>query len=258
MNPAAPVTRILHAASLSELSLCDVAGEPVLPGGEPDCVLALADEGRVGRPRGRAAQHLGGRRHHLALDLGLLEDLARELIPGAGAGGRHVVDAELDPLDQADEPVGEVPGVGRRADLVADDEHLAVVGRKAQHRLDEVAAADPEQPRGADDEVAFVGGRGRVLAGELGPAVGGERRRLVGLDVWLALGAVEDVVAGDVDDAGAAGCGGRGDVPRPVAIDGHRRLLGLLGAVDVGPGGAVDDDVGALELELLLQPPGRR
>ena len=41
------------------------------------------------------------------------------------AGGGHVVDAELDPLDQADDAVGEVPGVGRRADLVADDEDLA-------------------------------------------------------------------------------------------------------------------------------------
>ena len=111
-------------------------------------------------------------------------------------------------------PVGEVPGVGRRADLVADDEDLAVVGREAQHRLDEVAAADPEEPGGADDEVALVGGRGRLLAGELGAAVGGERRRLVGLDVWRALGAVEDVVAGDIDDAGASSCGGRGDVAR--------------------------------------------
>ncbi len=34
------------------------------------------------------------------------------------------------------------------------------------------------------------------------------------------------------------------------AVDRQRRLLGLLGAVDVGPGGAVDHHVGPLELEL--------
>ena len=127
-------------------------------------------------------------------------------------GGGHVVDAVLEPLDQADDAVGEVPGVGRRADLVVDDEDLVLVGGEAQHRLDEVAAADPEEPGGADDEVARVGGRGRLLAGELGAAVGGERRRLVALDVGRALGAVEDVVGGDVDDAGADRRGGGGDV----------------------------------------------
>ena len=60
--------------------------------------------------------------------------------------------------------------------------------------------------------MALVGGRGRLLAGQLGAAVGGERRRLVGLDVGRALGAVEDVVAGDVDDAGADRGGRGGDV----------------------------------------------
>ncbi len=236
---------------LSVAALRQIAGEPVLPGGQPDRVPALADQGREGGAGRRAAEHLRRRRHHLALDLGLLEDLPRELVPGARALRGHVVDPELDALDQADEAVGQVPGVGRRADLIADDEDLAVIGGEAQHRLDEVAAADAEKPRGADDEVALVGGCGRVLPGQLRAAVGRERRRLVGLDVGLALGAVEDVVAGDVDDAGAVLGGGGGHVARPLAVDRHRRLLGLLGAVDVGPGGAVDDDVGPLELEFL-------
>ena len=101
--------------------------------------------------------------------------------------------------------------------------------------------------------MALVGGRGRLLAGQLGAAVGRERRRLVALDVGRALGAVEDVVAGDVDDAGADLGGGRGDVAGAGAVDREGRLLGVLGAVDVGPGGAVDDDVGPLEVELLRQ-----
>ena len=45
-------------------------------------------------------------------------------------------------------------------------------------------------------------------------------------------------------------------MPGAGAVDRHRRLLGLLGAVDVGPGGAVDDDVGPLEVELLLDRGG--
>ena len=73
----------LHAASLSASSLGEIAGQPVLPGGQPDRVLALAGQGREGRPRRRPAEHLGGGREHFALDLGLLEDLARELVPGA-------------------------------------------------------------------------------------------------------------------------------------------------------------------------------
>ena len=129
---------------------------------------------------------------------------------------------------------------------------------EAQHRLDEVAAADPEEPGGADDEVALVGGGGRLLAGQLGAAVGRERRRLVGLHVGRALGAVEDVVGGDVDDAGADLGRGGGDVAGAVAVDREGRLLGLLGAVDVGPGGAVDDHVGPLELELALERRRRR
>jgi hypothetical protein len=92
--------------------------------------------------------------------------------------------------------------------------------------------------------------------GQLGAAVGRERRHLVALHVGSALAAVEDVVAGDVDDAGADLGGGGGDVAGPGAVDGEGRLLGLLGAVDVGPGGAVDDHVGALEVELLLESGG--
>ena len=180
----------------------------------------------------------------------LLEDLARELIPGAAARGCHVVDAELDPLDQADDAVSEVPSVGRRADLVADDEDLAMVGGEAEHRLDEVGAAGAEQPGGADDEVALVGGAGRLLPGQLAAPVCRERRGLVGFDVGRALAAVEDIVAADVDDRGADQGGGRGDVARPLAVDPRRLLLGLLGAVDVGPGGAIDDDVGTLALDL--------
>jgi hypothetical protein len=165
-----------------------------------------------------------------------------------------VVDPVLDPLDQSDDPVGEVPGVGRRADLVADDGDLAAVLGQLQHRLDEVAAADAEEARGADDEVTLVGSGDRLLPGQLGATVGRERRRLVALDVRRALGAVEDVVGGDVDDPGFHLRRRCGNVAGTAAVDGEGGLLGRLGAVDVGPGGAVDHHVGPLQ----LQPAAKR
>ena len=219
MKPAAPVTRSLHAVPSSALSLGEIAGQAVLPGGQPDRVLALAGQGREGRARRRPAEFLGGDREHFALDLGLLEDLAGELVPGALAGGRHVVDAVLDPLDQADDPVGEVPGVGRRADLVADDEDLVPGCRRGAASSRRSCGRRSRRAGRADDEVALVGGGGRLLAGQLGAAVGRERRRLVALHVGRALGAVEDVVGGDVDDAGADRCAAAAaTLPAPVPL----------------------------------------
>ena len=47
-------------------------------------------------------------------------------------------------------------------------------------------------------------------------------------------------------DRPRAGRGGRtGDVPRARTVDGERRVELILGTVDVGPGGAVDDDLRA-------------
>src|SRR5207342_724148 len=60
----------------------------------------------------------------------------------------------------------------------------------------------------------------------------------------------------DVKDGGLQLRRGGGDVAGTAAIDGEGGFLGLLGTVDVGPGGAVDDNVGALEVELALQPAG--
>src|SRR5262249_21749842 len=102
-----------------------------------------------------------------------------------------------------------------------------------------------EQPRRADDEVLWVRRGDRGLARELRAAVRGQRTDLVRLDVWRALGAVEDVVARGVDDRRAGGLGGGRDEPGPLAVDARRLLLMLLGAVDVGPGGAIDHDLGA-------------
>ena len=58
----------------------------------------------------------------------------------------HVVDAVVLAVEQPHEARGEVPGVRRAADLVAHDHDLLAVLGEAEHRLDEVAAVDAEQP----------------------------------------------------------------------------------------------------------------
>src|SRR6476620_2943134 len=114
MKPAPPAASSLKAPVSRPgglalgLPLREVAGEAVAPGGQEDRVLALAGERREGGPPRRPPEHVGGRREDLALDLGLVEDLAREVVPGDLALGGHVVDAEGAALDQAHDPVGEV------------------------------------------------------------------------------------------------------------------------------------------------------
>ena len=108
------------------------------------------------------------------------------------------------------------------------------------------APCGAEQPGGADDRVRAGAARGDgALAGELRAPVGRARAGRVGLARRARRVAVEDVVGRDVDDGAPARPRRRRDVAGAVAVDrGRRRLLGL-GAVDVGPGRAVDDRVGA-------------
>ena len=116
----------------------------------------------------------------------------------------------------------------------------------AQHRRDEVAAARAEQPRGAHDRVPRRGGEHRALAGELAcarrPCCGAGR---IGLDVRPRRACRRRRSRSRRGRAArprrarrAARC------PAPVAVDRERRRLVGLGAVDVGPRGAVDDHLG--------------
>ena len=172
-----------------------------------------------------------------AVEAGLLEDRLGELGPGAVAGRRDVVDA-VRQLDDGRHRRGEMPGVGRAAALVVDDRDLVALGAEPEHRPDEVVPDRPEEPRGADDPRLAAGGR---LAVELRAAVGAERIRRVGLDVRLALRAVEDVVGREVDERHAE----RGRVLRAADVDRRRALRVVLGAVDVRPGRRVQDELDA-------------
>ncbi len=83
-----------------------------------------------------------------------------------------------------------------------------------------------------------------LLAGKLGAAIGVNRVRRVGLDIRLALRAVEDFVGADVDERGARVAAGEGDVAGAEAVDAIRQVGVVFAAAGVGESGGVDDDVG--------------
>ena len=133
----------------------------------------------------------------------------------------------------------EVADEGRASSLVVDDRDLVLLGAETEHRQEEIVARSaPIEPRRADDP--RVGARGR-LSVELRAAVGRERARAVGLDVRLALAAVEDVVGRVRDDRRSE----RGRVRRPADVHGRSALGIRLRPVHVGPGRGVKDEVGA-------------
>ena len=124
----------------------------------------------------------------------------------------------------------------------------AAIGKR-HHRLDEVVPL-ADDPGAAHDVVARAPGHGDV-AGGLGLAVDGKGAEglLLGMDLG---GAVEDVVAGHVDEGDAVLGAGAGEQrgPRRVGLPGDGAALGGLGSVDRGVGAAVDD--GAVERPVVL------
>ena len=196
MNPAAPVTSVLTSRPPARRG----RRPALLPVGQVDRIASARCRARSTAAAARAGELGGGHRHHAHVERGLAEDLLGELVPGALAAARDVVDAEGLVSDQSHERVGQVRGVGRAADLVAHDDDVALVVPEREHRLHEVLPGGAEEPRAADDEVALVRGRGLGLAGRLRPSVGRQRAGGVGLDVRRALRAVEDVVGRGVHD----------------------------------------------------------
>ena len=203
---------------------------------------------------------VGGRYRHdlLAVAVGGLEDGAGDIGPGLdGAGARAVVGAVGGVRAQhVEDGLGHVARESQAAQLVVDHGDLRepvlgvgdAVGERL-HRLDEVVPL-ADDPAGAHDVVARAAGHGDVACG-LGLAVDGERAEGLVLGMHLG-GAVEDVVAGHVDQRDAVPGAGAGEQRRPgrVGLPGGRAALGGLGPVHGRVGAAVDD--GAVERPVVL------
>lgn len=225
------------------------------------------------RPRGDGARGggivVGGRDGDdaLAVAVGQVEDAGGDLRPGldgAGPGevvgavrrGRARLDVALAVAEQPEDALGHLVGEGESSVLVVDhgDPLEGVLRvrhavREPLHGSDEVAAL-ADDPARAHDVVARAPGHGEVTGG-LGLPVDGERGEGLVLRVHL-LGAVEDVVAGHVDERDAVLSADAGEQRRPgrVGPPCDRAPLGRLGFIHGGVGAAVDH--GAVERPVVL------
>ena len=227
---------------------------------EPGKVERGVDRAR-GDGAGGAGVVVGGRNRHdpVAVAVGGLEDGAGDVRPALhGAGAGAVVGAVGGVRPQhVEDGLGHVAREGQAAQLVVHDRHLLepVLGvgyavRERLHGLHEVVAL-ADDPAGAHDVVARAPGHGDV-AGGLGLAVDGQRAEGLLLVVHLG-GAVEDVVAGHVDQGDPVLGAGAGEQGRPgrVGLPGDGAALGGLGFIHGGVGAAVDH--GAVERPVVLR-----
>ena len=226
---------------------------------EPGKVERGVDRAR-GDGAGGAGVVVGGRNRHdpVAVAVGDLEDGAGDVRPALhGAGAGAVVGAVGGVRPQhVEDGLGHVAREGQAAQLVVHDRHLLepvlgvgyAVGERL-HGLHEVVAL-ADDPAGAHDVVARAAGHGDV-AGGLGLAVDGQRGERLVLRVDLG-GAVEDVVAGHVDEGDPVPGAGAGQKRRAgrVGLPGGHAALGGLRPVHGGVGAAVDH--GAVERPVVL------
>lgn len=204
---------------------------------------------------------VGGRYRHdlLPIAVGGLEDGACDVRPGLHRAGSGAVVGAVGGVrpQHVEDGLGHVAREGQAAQLVVDHgDLLELVVRvgdavgQALHRLDEVVPL-ADDPGAAHDVVVRAPGHGDV-AGGLGLAVDGQRGERLILRVDLG-GAVEDVVAGHVDQGDPVSGAGTGEQGRPgrVGLPGGHAALGGLGPVHGRVGAAVDH--GAVERPVVLR-----
>ena len=232
---------------------------------EPDRLEPGKVERGVDRARGDGADGAGvvvgsaDRHDLLPVAVGCLEDGAGDVGPGLDRARAGAVIGAVGGVrpQHVEDGLRHVAREGQAAQLVVDHGDLRepvlgvgdAVGQPL-HRPDEVVPL-ADDPAGAHDVVARAPGHGDV-AGGLGLAVDGQRAEGLVLVMHLG-GAVEDVVAGHVDEgdpvigAGACEQGGAGRVGLP----GGHAALGGLGPVHGRVGAAVDH--GAVERPVVLR-----
>lgn len=99
------------------------------------------------------------------------------------------------------------------------------------------------EPRGAQDDVSRVHRSNGLLAGELAPAIGVDRRRPVLLHIGSTLVAIEDIVRRDVDQRNAPARRLGGQTRRRLGIERKSSRLFAFRPVDLRECSRVDDHV---------------
>ena len=216
--------------------------------GAADLSLVENAVGRAGGLRRILAAPAGP---DVATVAGEIADGAGEVVPRADALVRIMIDAlrgKAALSHKARNQSGQIRGRGRRADLVEDDRKGLPLGRKPHHGLDEILAVRGIEPRRPEDQIAAARLGNGFLAEELGRAVDAEGGCRPVLGIGLAAIAVEHVIRRDVDQDGVPLLCDKGEVRGGAVVEeiGHGGIA--LGALDIGIGGAVDDDVHMLAL----------
>ena len=174
-------------------------------------------------------------------------DRSGEVVPRADSFVGEVVYAlpavVLPPLHDLEDRTGQIPGVGRRADLIEHDAQAVALGGQAEHRSKEVVPELGVEPCGAEDQIAAAAFGYRPFASQLRASVGSRRVGRVVLGVGRTLVPPEDVVRRYVDQHGPSFAGRGGQVCHGAMVEQVRRGLVLLCPVYVRIGRAVDDHV---------------
>ena len=186
----------------------------------------------------------------LALDGVVVEEvvlsvyLDGEVKPRADAFIGEVVDTcvPLGCLDNGEDSCREVRRVGGCADLVEDDAQSVALQAQSNHGLDEVVAVGRIEPCGTEYDRVGTVCEECLLASQFGSSVGGTGCYGVALAAGNPSLAGEDIVGADMNDLGAC-CG---EVLYGFCIDTQCGRLVLFRLVDIGVGGAVDNQVNGI------------
>ena len=178
-------------------------------------------------------------------------DLGGETGPRRLPIGRRMIDAPSVSGAPATTELGrnrknsfrQVRDIGRGAALVGDDAQLRPLPRQAHHGAQEILPVGRIEPGGAQDQVPRIDGLNGRLAFELGAAVNACRIHRIGFDVRLRLGAVEDIIGGDVNDGAGMAVGRRCKRGGTVTIKGKRGIGVALGLVDGCVSCSIDDQI---------------
>src|SRR5450830_847117 len=250
MDSCWPSKRLRMAASTTEQLLPvpqQAVVEGVLPGTHAvqlfELELAVGQDRVDGTARRcRVIHRVNGNNRYIQAQT--VHDAGGEGVPAGLTCIHTVIRPGAAVLNGCPELMHYVLGEGGTADLVVHDAQLVLLTGKAQDRADEVVPGASIQPGEAQDEMVRVGLPGRLLAQQFCPAIDGEGGRGSLLVVGLGRRAIEDIIGGEVDDAGTDALCRLGHVAGTQDVDAVRRILFGLSPVHSGIGCTVDDDLG--------------
>src|SRR6266545_526369 len=230
--------------SLENFGDIDVEGLP--PG--PQRPVTGRAQAPVARPAGGGRIRRGADGIDLGRDAELLQHRAGELVPAAAALIHRVNDAGRALLGNLDGGAGQVARVGRVDPLVRNHGQSRHQSRAVEDAQGKAARA-AVQCRGPDHERLRAGFEHLPLAHELARAVDRQRRRLVGFDVRLVLGAGKDEAGREMDDRRPDPATGDSDAVWPLPVYSVGEVGFGFGAIDGVVRGTVENK---------LRPPSRK